>query len=105
MGQDVAVERPGTDVLAIDDHVPALAGVNAKRVAREFRCSEGPPVPDHDAEWLSVQMPWMRHDALIHEPDKDALPLLGHDRRSCRKALAVDGESTEDVVADPDHVL
>ena len=61
VGQDVAVERPRAGLVALDDHVPALARVHAERVARERRRAERIAV----RATTRIGIPWRCHGCII----------------------------------------
>ena len=103
--EDVAVERPRARCVAIDDDVPALAGVDPERVAGERGRAKGIAVARDDPHRRPVQMPRMGHRPLVHEPDDDRVAEVRDDRSGGRETAAVDGEPAKHVVADPDDVL
>ena len=76
VGEDVAVEGPDARVLAVDDDVPALARIDAERVACERRATERVAVTGDDPHRLPVEMPRMHHHALVHEADEDLVAEL-----------------------------
>ncbi len=98
------MERPDAGRLRLDDHVPALARVDAQGVAGELGATERPAVAFDDPHRHPVEMPRVHHDSLVHEPDPDALADRGEDRHNGREAVAVDREPAELIVRDP-HVL
>src|SRR6266540_1507679 len=103
--EDVAVERPHTRLVAVDDDVPALAGVHSERVAGEGGAPEGIAIPSDHVHRRPVQMPGVHQHALVHEADIDALAELRDDGLRRGEAAAVDREPAQRVVADPHDVL
>ena len=83
--EDVAMEAPCARVVAVDDDVVALAGIDPERVAGELGRTQVVPVAGDDTHRHPVEVPRVHHLAFVHEPDADPLALLGKEGPGCRE--------------------
>src|SRR5438874_11281577 len=91
MRKNVAVKRPRTWIVAVDDHIPPLAWGDVQCVALPGGWLR-PSILCDDRHVHAVKVHWMDHHAFVHETQPQFLA-FSRDDWFCRgKALAVKSE-------------
>src|SRR5204862_7547013 len=103
MRKNVAVESPGSWIVAVDDRVPPLAGRHVQRVAFPGRglC---PSILRNNGHVHAVKVHGVDHHSLVHETEPQLLSLLGDDRLGRGKTLSIEGVAVRAIIENKDVV-
>src|SRR5689334_6622528 len=97
------MECPGTGVGGSDQHVPALARSDVEGVALPG-CGLIPSILGDHGHVHPMEVHWMDHHPLIHEPNPDGLSLPAYHRLSSGEALSVQSEPVRAIVQHHDVI-